>query len=353
MADKNPLVFVCPDCKKELTFLSSKSFFCDSCNKNYPIINNVVFFLSSDIASDSRISFYESWQKKIDQSLCDSEKYKFVFKRLSENSFYLKVRDFYRENILPFKSLCLLCDYFNKRRNFFFEDFLRGNPRGLVLDLGCARGSELYCRYGEVVGVDLNLGLLTGSSDKADYLFFIHCNALKLPFKDGQFDYLVSSDFIEHVPNKDKSDFYKEAHRVLKEDGQMAHYITTDSINPWFRFAHRYPELFKKYLIDEIGGHYGLELPELLLENIKKHGFRPVMLNKMLWEPGEFYLRFNNEYKKKSYTIKMLVYLMKRLVENEFVSVIINIPVSLVCRIVEFFMPLNYSNKITVVFKKV
>jgi len=132
----------------------------------------------------------------------------------------------------------------------------------------------------------------------------------------------------------------------------MVHFITTDSQNWWFVFAHRYPDLFKKYLIEKIGGHYDLELPTQLIERNKNHGFDLVYVRKMLWEPWEFVLRFDNEYKERSIFMRSLVYILKILMENEIIFILASIPIGLVFRFIEFIMPLDYSNKLGIVFQK-
>ncbi len=352
-ADKNKISLICPDCRKELSFKQDNSFVCGGCKRVFPVVNNVVSIFKKDFRENPIVDFYEEWQDKADELLKNSEKSQFIFKRLSRNSFYVKIRELFRRKVLSRKALHLIYDYFNKRRDFFFDEFLGDNPKGVLLDIGCGRGCNLYCRCEGVIGVDLNGALLTREVNKANYTLFVHCDAMNLPFNDKQFDYVVSSDFLEHVPFEDKKHFYGELSRVLKDNGKMAHYVTTDSLNPWFKFAHRYPDLFRKYLIEEIGGHYGLELPAELIKNIEKEGFMRLKTKKMLWEPVEFFLRFNNEYKYKSFLIRAIVSCTKRLMENDFIFVIINIPVSFLFRLAEALMPLNWSNKIAVSFKKV
>lgn len=348
----NRIILVCPECKRDLSRLNPSSLTCSHCQKTFFVLNNVISFIGGDGPNNGDIEFYKDWQKKVDNLKLEDEKRKYVYKKLSSNIIYLGLRDFFRKNIKPIKNLYLLYDYFNKRRDYFFEDFFKDKPRGLILDLGCGKGSDLFGRFGQVIGVDFNIDLLLAHNPEAGYLIFIHSNALKLPFRDGQFDYLVSSDFLEHISSDRKEVFYKELKRVLRGGGEMAHFVTADSKNPWFRFAHRYPDLFKKSLIEDIGGHYGLELPRQLIKNIEAEGFKLIRIKKMLWEPVEFALRFNNEYKYKSILIKAVVKIIERLMESEFIFVIINIPVGIVYRLFEFFMPLDYSNKLGIAFKK-
>ena len=65
----------------------------------------------------------------------------------------------------------------------------------------------------------------------------------------------------------------KESKRVLKPEGKMLHVIETDANNWHFRFAHRYPELFQKYFVEALGGHFGLELPSAAISRFEANGF--------------------------------------------------------------------------------
>lgn len=47
------------------------------------------------------------------------------------------------------------------------------------------------------------------------------CDAENLPFKDNSFDFIFSSNVLEHIPNKKKC--LSELNRVLKKDGMMIH----------------------------------------------------------------------------------------------------------------------------------
>lgn len=54
----------------------------------------------------------------------------------------------------------------------------------------------------------------------------------------------------------------------------MIHIIETDANNWHFRFAHRYPDLFQKYFVESIGGHFRLELPSKAIARIENNGFK-------------------------------------------------------------------------------
>jgi ubiquinone/menaquinone biosynthesis C-methylase UbiE len=103
-------------------------------------------------------------------------------------------------------------------------------PGQLLLDVGCGLGGTsryLAATAGcEVVGLDLVESYcriaerLSARVGVADRTTFRQGSALALPFADGHFDVV----WTEHVQMNiaDKAGFYRELHRVLKPDGQVA-----------------------------------------------------------------------------------------------------------------------------------
>lgn len=101
-----------------------------------------------------------------------------------------------------------------------------------ILDVGCGIGGpcrmladEFNCR---VTGIDLNeeyirtaqkLTELTGLHNQID---FIQGNATELPFEENIFDVVWTQHVQMNIP--DKSEFYSEINRVLKNDGYFLYY---------------------------------------------------------------------------------------------------------------------------------
>lgn len=118
---------------------------------------------------------------------------------------------------------------------------------GRVLDLGC--GSKPYREWfdindGEYIGVDIS------SNDDVNAT----ADALQLPFKSGSFDYVMSNQVLEHVP--DPFQFFEEVARVLKPGGGAL--ITTNQSfylhgvpNDYFRYT--------RYGLSELADRAGLE----------------------------------------------------------------------------------------------
>ena len=81
-----------------------------------------------------------------------------------------------------------------------------------VLDVGCGEGhlvEMLKARGIRAKGVDYSF--YAGKRIPDD---FVMTDAKYLPFKDNRFDVVISSDFFEHIYEKDIDEVYKEMQRV-------------------------------------------------------------------------------------------------------------------------------------------
>jgi ubiquinone/menaquinone biosynthesis C-methylase UbiE len=104
-----------------------------------------------------------------------------------------------------------------------------GDSKGKkVLDLGCGDGALSYwlARAGaQVTGVDNEpLGIQLAKENlhsvgKDSQCTFVVASAYELPFPDQSFDFVVSSEVIEHVQHPEK--MVAEARRVLKPGGKF------------------------------------------------------------------------------------------------------------------------------------
>lgn len=89
-------------------------------------------------------------------------------------------------------------------------DSLRLGPKAsfTVLDIGGYRGRTVdVLKKDQVIVTDLY------DSDEPGY---VQASGLALPFDDGEFDFAVSFDVLEHVADKDRLSFVEEALRVSK-----------------------------------------------------------------------------------------------------------------------------------------
>ena len=89
-----------------------------------------------------------------------------------------------------------------------------GKVEGEVLDIGCGTGFIGQLLEREVVGLDLSLAMCAKNQTA------VNADAENLPFKDGAFDFAISSLTIQWV--NDLQQFANEAFRVLKTGGKFA-----------------------------------------------------------------------------------------------------------------------------------
>ena len=125
----------------------------------------------------------------------------------------------------------------NPARAGYFEKAL-GPLGGLrILDVGCGGGilaEELARRGADVTGIDMSVSSLAAANRHAalgpsrSSVRYAASDALALPFADASFDAIVSSDFLEHVPDLGRC--VREMSRVLKPGGVLAF----DTINRTF-----------------------------------------------------------------------------------------------------------------------
>lgn len=108
-----------------------------------------------------------------------------------------------------------------KRVDVFYNDLLKNEDltNKKILDAGCGTGwfSAEACRRGaNVTSMDLGEGLLRQVAKKCDSKRVVG-SILEMPFDDNTFDYVVSSEVIEHTPNPPQA--IKEIYRVLRPGG--------------------------------------------------------------------------------------------------------------------------------------
>lgn len=125
-------------------------------------------------------------------------------------------------------------DYYESRKykfgnSYFYNENLEmpttfkllGNVKGKkILDLGCGPG--LYNRRlskmgADVKGIDLSKGLIKIAKEENPNLDFVVGDAEKLPYKNSQFDIVLSTLVLGHLEKWDRA--LGEINRVLKKGG--------------------------------------------------------------------------------------------------------------------------------------
>ena len=146
---------------------------------------------------------------------------------MSKENFYNTIAD-------EFDSIMNMYDT-NRRIEVIFDDFL-GNENlkdKSILDGGCGTGlftKKAIERGAQVTSIDIAPKLVELTKKKNPTTNAIEASLLKLPFEDNTFDYVISSEVIEHTPNP--YDAAKELIRVLKPNGKIC--ITVPNRTFWF-----------------------------------------------------------------------------------------------------------------------
>lgn len=274
----------CPHCRGRLA-QENGQLRCAACNAVYPIVDGIPCFTAADTWYEGRFT----------------ATHPAVYRNIQNPIFKAFFKGFQVVSLTFRRDRFLILAIRRKKR-------LLEKSGHVVLDLGCGGGNQLLTQIGSVVGVDLSLASLKNA--QKIYSAVIQCDATCLPFPDETFDMIVSFDVLGHIPAREKEQVFREMHRVLKKGGEMVHGIETDSENIFWRFGKRYPELFQRYFVEEIGGHFGLEFPRRALARFVDYGFtvlKAQMHYTLIWEPAGYLITFDNEYKTKSLVIRALV----------------------------------------------
>ena len=319
-------MFFCTNCKISLE-KKDKDFICIKCGFCLENIDGV--YVDKSVFSEKDKNFYDE--------IYNEEKGVEWFQGLNRTNILKK--------ILEYISL-------SYRRERFFKRNIKGK-NNLILDLACGAGRDYLKNKGQVFGVDLSLKALNLAKDRYD--FVIQSGVTRLPFLDNTFDYVTSSDFFGHVRVEDKDEIIKEIYRVLKPGGKTLHVIETDSTNIWFRIAHRDPVLFKKYFIEQIGGHVGLEMPMDCVKRWQKNMFEVKKKEKIwgtIW-PIQYYKElFGHEYQSDFSKVNRIVIFSKVLSKNKLIREIINIILNPLNSLYCFFTNLDKGAGIMIIAKK-
>jgi SAM-dependent methyltransferase len=325
----------CPECRTKLKKLA-EAFHCGKCKRDFPIVNGIICFNSEEIKKDRLDDFYNKWHEKRDQEERKIRKTGRL-RKLFSPLLWLESR---------------VSPLFGDQQ--FFSFIIKSFSPGLLLDLGCGRGHELSVRLGSnVVGLDISMnGLLHCSANKR-YNLLIQCDAVRMPFENETFDYVFAKHFVGHVPVDLKDVLYKEIWRILKPHGKLFAIAECDSINPLYRFAHRYPDLFEEIFIWHAGGHVGLELPSRTIHRFRKNGFNPILekRNGIIAALETYMYLFDNEYKEQSTAIKVFMYTCVLLSKTRM-DRIIGIASGILNPVLTPLFPLDYAQLMYVIYEK-
>jgi SAM-dependent methyltransferase len=214
-------LLACPTCHHELV-TGTSALRCDGCRADYPIERGVVRFLPT------HDDFYEG-------------------------AYLNHVRFIPKRDYAPFTwPLWIISSGYlwTVRRHF---------PAGsTIVELGCAGGVAYFARRYSMIGVDLSLTSLAGST--AVYPVCAQADAAAgLPLADNSVDGVISSYFWEHIPRDAKLGILAECARVLRPGGRLVFLYDVSSDNPLIQWAKRTsPRQYQERFLDA-DGHVGYE----------------------------------------------------------------------------------------------
>lgn len=341
MRNQQTVQLICIKCSTAIAPNTNQQYECNGCGNKYEIIENIPVIIEE--TESKFIEYYDSWYKDphkkynlegIGQPLHESvffKKYEYIFKKLL---------------------------YTRYQRERFFKkvvNILPKNPYISILDIGCGAGNEAFKMFKNVYGVDYCRYAMSNGEFSIGYKMLIQADGTNLPFGDKQFDCVISSDVIGHIPPEKKEPLFSEISRVLKPNGITAHVIETDSTNFLRVFAKKHKDLYWKYFIDAIGGHFGVEMPDIVISRFKKVKLSPVIIKKYysyVWDIEPFIALFNNEYKEKSKMLKMILFLYKIFCRNINIKIFATFMVGIISYIVDKIAPMSKSEGLLIICVK-
>ena len=177
-----------------------------------------------------------------------------------------------------------------------------------------------------------------------------------MPFPDNCFDIVFSADLVGHVPQERKERVISEIFRVTKPSGFSVHSIESDSKSLFFRWAKRYPALYRKYFID-MYGHVGLEPCKRIYERFRMAGFIPVKektdaTKGYLREVSSYAIFFDNEYKTCSKGIKILVRTCRLLAVNKVIRSAADFLIGFFVPVAAVLTPKGHRDSVKVIYQK-
>jgi ubiquinone/menaquinone biosynthesis C-methylase UbiE len=187
--------------------------------------------------------------------------------------------NFYNTIAEDFDSIMNMYDT-NRRIGVIFDDFLGDEPLKdkTFLDAGCGTGlftKVAVARGANITAIDIAPKLVELTKKKNPTINALEASLLQLPFADNSFDYVISSDVIEHTT--DPYAATRELIRVLKPNGKIC--ITVPNRTFWY-FSVKIANFFKMrdYQGFENWVHYNEFRKFLIKNNITINNYKGVHL---------------------------------------------------------------------------
>jgi SAM-dependent methyltransferase len=118
-----------------------------------------------------------------------------------------------------------------------YDDNLSQHAKGKLLDLGCGN-VPLFIAYKDYVTDNICVDWAS-TLHKNEYLDF-ECDLTQgLPFADGEFDTVILSDVLEHIPQPEH--LWREMSRILSLNGKIIMNV------PFYYWIHEHPHDYYRY----------------------------------------------------------------------------------------------------------
>jgi SAM-dependent methyltransferase len=165
-----------------------------------------------------------------------------------------------------------------------YDRNLRRHAKGKLLDLGCG-GVPLYLAYNDFITENVCVDWGNTLHDNAHLDF--ECDLTQaLPFRDGEFNTIILSDVLEHIPRPEY--LWEEMSRILAIDGKIIlnvpfYYWLHESPHDYYRYTEFALRRFVEYSglrldqIDAIGG-----APEIMCDIFAKTVLRVPGVGRLL-----------------------------------------------------------------------
>ena len=156
--------------------------------------------------------------------------------------------------------------YILERKTAIIKKFLKDTPNKDILDVACGTGRFFYL-YGsrKIYGIDISKDQLAEARKKDQKAVLKICDAEKICYPDNKFDVVITSQFIEHIPQYKQ--VIKEMVRVCKPGGILIidfpnkHSLTCIPTKIRLFFGKlRWLNLFSKKEIEKISKDFNLEI---------------------------------------------------------------------------------------------
>jgi SAM-dependent methyltransferase len=147
-----------------------------------------------------------------------------------------------------------------------YDSNLRQHAKGKLLDLGCGK-VPLYAAYREFVtdNICVDWGNTLHKNEYLDYELDL---TKDLPFSDNEFDTIILSDVLEHIPVPEQ--LWKEMVRILSRKGKIIMNV------PFYYSLHEHPYDYYRYT--EFALRRFVEMSGLRLIQLKSIGGAPEVM---------------------------------------------------------------------------